>query len=293
MMATFLSVGASNKQAGRPALAEIKVPKDIHYEVRTYHEGEHTRAGQVGIAVARKHLGAVGAKLPVVIFFHGGGWAKGDKDQLAWQCIRYAQAGYVAATISYRLIDEAPFPACIQDVMEAVRYIKSICPEFSGDPDNIGLQGYSAGAHLALMIALAGDVEDFHSGAYSEYDSKVKCAFVISTPTDFVERRKRGGPLKMFTDDQNNSPAFMKSVSPVTYVSADQVPVIMLHGTADPLVPSFHYQNFQKQCEQQGVQNFKLITHQEGGHMFFFKERKTYQPVMDRFFAEKLKGLQQ
>lgn len=289
VMAVFgLSVAADHK-AGRAAPAKFKVPADVHYEVRTYREGQYPRAGQVGIAVAKEHHGS-DKKLPVVVFIHGGGWAKGDKDQLAWQCIRYAQRGYVAATISYRLVQEAPFPACIQDVMEAVRYIKSICPEISGDPDNIGLQGYSAGAHLALMIALAGDAEEFHSGAYPDWNSNVKCAFVISAPTDFMERRKRGGPMKMLNAEQNGNQAFLESISPVSYVAENQVPVMMLHGTADPLVPSFHYENFQKQCEQKGVRNFELVTHPDGGHMFFFKQRTTYQPLMDRFFAKHLKG---
>ena len=284
---TSLSV-AADKKAGRADPLEISVPAEIQYEVRQYRHGEHLRAGQVGIAVAKKHLGK-NETLPVVVFIHGGGWAKGDKDQLAWQCIRYAQKGYVAATLSYRLTHEVPFPTCIQDVMEAVRYIKSICPEIGGDPDNIGLQGYSAGAHLALMIALSSDDKGFHSGAYPDYDSTVKCAFVISAPTDFTERHKRGGPLKMFTDEQNEDPVFIKNISPVYHISADQIPILMVHGPADDLVPTYHYQNFKMRCDELGVENFRLIAEPEGGHMFFFKERKIYQPMMDDFFEEQLK----
>ena len=273
--------------SARAPAKEIAVPDSIKYEVKTYRKGSHPRAGQVGIAVAKEHLGT-DKKLPVVVFIHGGGWAKGDKDQLAWQCIRYAQQGYVAVTISYRLIDEEPFPACIRDVMEAIRYIKSICPEFSGDPDNMGLQGYSAGAHLALMIALASDDEAFHSGAYADYDASVKCAFVIAAPTDFVGRRDRGGALKMFSDAQKEDVAFLKQVSPVQHISTGQIPILMVHGTADELVPSFQYESFQRRCDEVGVEDFELITDPGGGHMFFFKKRKTYQPIMDRFFAAHL-----
>ena len=280
---------SADQDVGRPAPANIKVPEDIRYAVRSYREGEHPRAGQVGIAVAKQHLGS-DAKLPVVIFIHGGGWAKGDKDQLAWQCIRYARNGYVAATVSYRLVDEAPFPACIQDVMEAVRFIKSICPDIAGDPDQIGLQGYSAGAHLALMVALASDNREFHSGTYPEVDSSVTCAFVISAPTDFVERRKQGAPLNFFSEAQNEDPAFLEAVSPLYDVSAGQVPIRMVHGTADELVPSYHYQNFNKRCLDAGVKNFDLVTDEGGGHMFFFRKRKTYQPLMDEFFRNQLTG---
>lgn len=284
---TIFSALAAGKSRGRPPMAAIDVPVDVSYTVHQYREGAFPRAGQVGIAVAKEHLDKDNT-LPVVVFIHGGGWAKGDKDQLAWQCIRYAQKGYVAATVSYRLIDEAPFPACIQDVMEAIRYIKSICPEISGDPDNIGLQGYSAGAHLALMIALASDEETFHSGAYAEYDSSVKCAFVISAPTDFPERKNRGEALTQLHEQQRGDSEFLRRVSPVEHVVADQVPILMVHGTNDELVPSFHYEHFKIRCSEAGVENFKLITEPGGGHMFFFKERKTYQPIMDAFFREHL-----
>ncbi len=81
---------AADQGGGRSAPGKFKVPEDIHYEVKTYRDGPHPRAGQVGIAVAKKHL-AEDKKLPVVVFIHGGGWKNGDKDQLAWQCIRYAQ----------------------------------------------------------------------------------------------------------------------------------------------------------------------------------------------------------
>jgi acetyl esterase/lipase len=280
---------AADQGGGRSAPGKFKVPEDIHYEVKTYRDGPHPRAGQVGIAVAKKHL-AEDKKLPVVVFIHGGGWKNGDKDQLAWQCIRYAQDDYMAVTVSYRLIDEAAFPACIQDVMEAIRFIKSVCPQYSGDPDNIGLQGYSAGAHLALMVALASDVKAFHSGAYPEFDSRVKCVFAISAPTDFVERRKREGPLKILNGEQNENRAFLERISPVNSVEANQVPIMMLHGTADSAVPSYHYQHFQERCEEAGVTTFELVTDSGGGHMFFFKERETYQPIMDEFFRSQLKG---
>jgi acetyl esterase/lipase len=280
---------AEERRIGRAPPVKIEIPADVHYDIRSYRAGEHPRAGQVGIAVARKHSGT-DAKLPVVVFIHGGGWKNGDKDQAAWQCIRYARNGYVAVTVSYRLIDEAPFPACIRDVMEAIRYLKSLASELPIDPDNIGLQGYSAGAHLALMAALAGDNKAFHSGAYPEYDSRVKCVVAVSTPTDFVERRKREGSLKMLNGEQNKDPAFLERISPVHYVAGDQIPVMMLHGTEDALVPSYHYRHFQNKCEEAGVGNFKLMTHSGGGHMFFFKEQKTYRPVIDDFFREHLKN---
>ena len=290
MMAVAGSSFAANRPVGRPAPADIEVPENISYEVYSYRQGDHPRAGQIGIAVARKHLEDKTTKLPVVIFIHGGGWKNGDKDQAAWQCIRYARDGYVAVTVSYRLIHEAPFPACILDVMEAIRYVKSLQAQLPIDPENIGLQGYSAGAHLALMAALAGDNAAFHSGAYPEYDCSVKCVFAVSAPTDFVERRRREGPLKMLNPQQNEDPAFIGSISPLSYVHAGQVPVLMLHGTADRAVPRFHYENFQEKCKRAGVENFRLLTHPEGNHTFFFKEGETYQPVMKDFFDRNLKG---
>ena len=96
-----------------------------------------------------------GANTALAACIHGGGWAMGDKDQMAWMAIRYAQLGYIGVTLSYRLNHEAPLPACILDVKTAIRYLKHISKNIHIDPNRIAVLGYSAGAHLALMIGLS------------------------------------------------------------------------------------------------------------------------------------------
>ena len=126
-------------------------------------------------------------RLPVVVFIHGGGWRNGDKDQSLWQCFRYASDGFIGITVSYRLIDEAPFPQCIEDVKTAIRYIKSLSNEYPIDTDNMGVWGYSAGAHLALMVGLSHKDEWFRSSLYPDFDSSVKCVVAIAAPTYFSD----------------------------------------------------------------------------------------------------------
>ncbi|HAV12379.1 MAG TPA: hypothetical protein DCX06_02620 [Opitutae bacterium] len=274
------NVEASQKGGRAPAI-EILPPEGIVYEVKQYRESNVKRACQIGIAYSSNAKEA----LPIVIFIHGGGWSKGDKDIVAYQALRYAKRGYVGITLSYRLVQESPFPTCIYDVKEAIRYIKSICGDIPGDLNRIGLQGYSAGAHLALVAALS-DEGDFHSGMYSEYDSKVQCVVAVSAPTDFIARKKIGN--KCMTKEQREDDDFLKSVSPVYLIHEKQVPVFMMHGDADDVVKTFHYENFQRRCILVGNCNFILDVFPGGNHTYFFKNARTEHPKMDRFFDEHL-----
>ena len=265
----------------------FSLPDGISYEVLQYREGDHERAGQIGIAYKTKKTSD--KKLPIVVFIHGGGWSKGDKDGMRYQAIRYAQRGYLAATISYRLISEAPLPSCILDVKQAIRFLKKSATKFNGDPERIGVQGYSAGAHLALLIGLTPEIDKFKSSAYNEFDSTVQCVFAVAGPTDFSTRLEKRGKLKFLTEEQNNNPLFLKEISPLSYINKGQIPIFIMHGDKDSLVPAYNYQLFNKKCQEMGVANFELHEFKEGGHMFFFKHSKKTLPIMDSFFDKSLK----
>lgn len=265
-------------QKKRDEPREIKVPDGLTYDVLQYREGEHPRAGQ--LAISYKPDGV--KKKPVVVFIHGGGWAKGDKDAVTYQVFNVAKSGYVGVTISYRLISEAGFPACIEDVKQAIRYVKSLEGKYPIDVNRIGIWGYSAGAHLALMIGLSPD-KTFKTETLSGYDAKVKSIMAVSAPTDFVTRKQLRGSLNFVSESQNNDENFLHSVSPITYVHKKQLPVFMLHGTADPIVKPFHYQKFAKKCEEKGVKNFKLFEFKDAKHMFYFKQQKEVKPVFQSF----------
>ena len=94
---------------------------------------------------------------PAVVFIHGGAWSAGSKDDMVFRnlMIDYAKQGYVTLSVEYRFHQEAEFPACIEDVKCAVRWLKAHAKEYKVDPERIGCTGHSAGGHLAMMLANA------------------------------------------------------------------------------------------------------------------------------------------
>lgn len=103
--------------------------------------------------------------VPVVVWIHGGGWTEGDRRYvpLQWpQQVLFEKvvaAGMAVATVDYRLLGEAPFPACIHDCVAALRYLRQYAGELGLDPARVGLWGESAGAHLAAMLAFVGSAQ--------------------------------------------------------------------------------------------------------------------------------------
>ena len=260
------------------------IPAGIEYSIHQYRKSVPERSGQLGIAIPENAKGS----LPLVVCIHGGGWAMGDKDQMAWMAIRYAQQGYIGVTLSYRLNHEAPIPACIFDVKEAIRYLKHISSDIHADPERIAVLGYSAGAHLALMIGLSPKALEFKSDAYPRQDSSVDCVVAISAPADLEERFKSQGRLGFLVENKSADANFIRTISPLAWMDRQQVPVLMLHGDQDRIVPSYNYENFAAKCDDLIINNFELYVNEGGRHMFFFKEQQITHPIIDRFLAKHL-----
>lgn len=264
--------------AERAKKKKITIPPSINYIVENYLTSGG-RSTEIGIAIAKKDMKSAN-RLPVVVFIHGGGWRNGDKDQSLWQCFRYASDGFIGITLSYRLINEAHFPQCIEDVKTAIRYIKSLSNEYPIDTDNIGVWGYSAGAHLALMVGLSHEDEYFRSSLYQDFDSSVKCVVAIAAPTYFSDMNRRNSVM---SEIQRSDPSFLGRVSPLSYIHEGQIPVLIIHGTKDTIVPVRHYRVFQESCMEKGIKNFTLVEAKGGGHMFFFKDEVYRNRVYDYF----------
>jgi acetyl esterase/lipase len=282
---------AAPKKEGRAPAKKLEVDSGFVVDIRNYRREKDPRSNQV---LAVYPVGAMEGQerkaLPVVVFIHGGGWKKGDKDQMGWMCAQYAKRGYFAASISYRLHGESPFPACIQDVKEAIRFIKSTCAsgDWPGDVNRIGVMGYSAGAHLSLMLALTPDQSHFETENHQDFDSGVDCAFGVSTPTDFVARKKRGHALSLFTSEQKDDLTYIERVSPLYHIHQGQIPITLVHGLKDRVVVPAQVESFRDRCEALGVDNFELHLEENGGHVYFFKHR-AHRKIMDRFFDRHLK----
>jgi acetyl esterase/lipase len=179
--------------------------------------------------------------LPLVVVIHGGGWAAGNRkshDNVTWE---FAKRGYVSATVSYRFAPKHPFPAQIQDVKAAVRFLRANAERYAIDPANVGAIGFSAGAHLSMMLG-AMDKEDGYDdvGEHRDQPSKVQAVVSYFGPTDLLQPYPDATKpiLQKFlggTVDEKRELA--KRASPITYVNAGDAPMLLLQGTKDPLVP--------------------------------------------------------
>ena len=126
---------------------------------------------------------------PALVFIHGGGWRGGDKRRGGFlrPTISYAAKGYVCVTVNYRMLDEAPITACVEDVKNAVRWLRAHAEEYNIDPERIGASGNSAGAHLAVMLGVCPPSAGLEGdGPYQAYSSMVQAVVASATPTDFL-----------------------------------------------------------------------------------------------------------
>jgi acetyl esterase/lipase len=179
--------------------------------------------------------------LPCVVVIHGGGWAAGDRsvhDDLTWL---FASRGYVSATVGYRFAPKYPFPAQVQDVKCAVRFLRANAAKYNIDPDHIGAVGFSAGAHLTMMLATMDKADGLDdSGGCDLPSSKVQAAVSYFGPTDltatFPDTTRRILSDFICGSLQDKADAYRKA-SPITHVNPGDAPMLLFQGTKDPLVP--------------------------------------------------------
>ncbi len=183
---------------------------------------------------------ADGVRHPCIVIIHGGGWRAGHRrahDDLAREL---AKRGYVAATVSYRFCPQHPFPAQVEDVKCAVRYLRAHAEEHHLDPRRIGAIGFSAGAHLSMMLgAVDLDAGLEGEGGWEEQSSKVQAVVAFFGPTDLVTEYppQSVGLVRDFLGGTiEEQPAAYRQASPVNHVDAGDAPMLLFHGTLDPLV---------------------------------------------------------
>jgi acetyl esterase len=172
---------------------------------------------------------------PAVIIVHGGAWVAGDRKRNVQPLFEpLSDAGFAWFSISYRLAsDISQFGLAIDDVQQAIRYVKLHAAEFRIDPNRIALVGESAGGQLAAMATLRG-------GA----DTKVKAVVTLYAPTDIVALAKTSNYVpSSLRDSVRGTPwealllASLAQLSPINSVRHDMPPFLFIHGTADSMVP--------------------------------------------------------
>ena len=194
-------------------------------------------------------------ELPAIVCIHGGGWAKGNRTSHAKIAQALANRGYVAATISYRLSGEAPFPAAIQDCKAAVRFVRANAKEFGIDSDKIGAIGLSAGGHLTALLATSHGVNELEGkGGNEKVSSRIQAAVPMGAQTDFLSERTREVSRErliwkqFMKGSQEERPAAYRLASPLEHLDKDDPPCLFITGETDD--ESTHAIKFRKRMTE-------------------------------------------
>ena len=215
---------------------------------------------------------------PAIVFVHGGGWVSGDKRKTSFlkPTLEFATKGYVCITINYRL--GGAKLACIEDAKCSVRWLRAHAKKYNVDPGRIGAYGNSAGAHLVTMLGICPATAGLEGdGPWREYSSMVQAVVASATPT---RPRVRGG-----------SEEDAKKIAPMTYVTADVPPFLLVHEESDRTVPVSNSDDFVKALREAGAKDVTYMRYKDGsGHGTFMANIKETGPAREKFFERTLRN---
>ena len=174
-----------------------------------------------------------------IVIVHGGGWREGDKTQLGGYGLLLAREGFVCLCTSYRLSQEERWPAQIQDVKAAIRWIRGNSDRLSIDPERIGISGNSAGGHLSLMAGLKEVIDDFEGeDGYNDVSSEIKAVCSIYPPAQIRKYENSDVTVdayKALMGDEAQQEDY-DLASPLLQIQEDFPPTMLIHGSTDSVV---------------------------------------------------------
>jgi acetyl esterase/lipase len=236
---------------------------------------------------------APGQRFPAVVIIHGGGWSGGKKGDPREVNIgtNLAAHGYVAFSVNYRLATKGHpvWPQNLFEVKTAVRWLRKNAARLKIDVDHLGAIGGSAGGHLAAMVALTGPQSGLDpQGPYGEYSCAVQAAVDLYGPADLSDWPKGSG-VSMLPATRAEKPELYRQASPVHYVRSDAPPILILHGTADPVVPLEQSRRFAEALKKAGAR-YELVVVDGAPHSFHLQPKeRDLRPVVLGFFDRYLK----
>lgn len=194
---------------------------------------------------------AKGQKRPAFVWICGGAYMTMERSAYIPWLMYFAQRGYVAASIEYRLSNSAHFPSQVEDAKKAVRYLRAHADEYGIDPEKIVIGGESAGGSLASMVGVTNDMPEFDVGEYLEQSSRVSAVVDYYGPSVLRKEKPAGNPadghplqetvvrssmMQLLGFDPEEDPERAAKTTAEYYVNENTVPFFLAHGTADPIV---------------------------------------------------------
>lgn len=215
--------------------------------------GEHGQTLDVWRAVDARD----GDKRPVLIFWHGGGWVKGARQDYAFAGRAFAQQGFVVVVPDYRKVPQVRFPAFVEDAADAVAWTRDNIARFGGNADAIGFSGHSAGAHTAVLLAL----DPRWLTAAGVDPGIVKAVVGLSGAYDFYPftTKRSIDAMSAYPDP--------KVTQPIAFARADAPPMLLITSSEDTTVRPRNAINLTARLKQQGAVaemiNYQGLDHEE------------------------------
>jgi len=217
--------------------ADLVVPDRVRFEK----DIEYAAAGGAHLQLDLARPKSADGPLPAVLCIHGGGFRAGSRQGYDALCLKLAQHGFVAATISYRLAPTNQFPAAVHDTKAAVRWLRANAARHGIDPARIGVTGSSAGGHLAQFLGVTAGVAEFEGADNPGHSSAVTCVVNVYGPSDFTKSYGKSVdahevlPLWLGGNLETALPRHIRS-SPLNWVTPAAAPTLLIHGTEDKYV---------------------------------------------------------
>jgi acetyl esterase/lipase len=258
----FLATDFSSVPAAAPASSPTH--KDVAYD-----DADAAQRLDVYLAESDKPT-------PAMVFVHGGGWRAGSKKRVpGWLMKAVREGEFSVVSVEYRFSNVAPHPAQVNDCLRAIQFVRHNATNWNIDPKRIGVTGGSAGGHLTLWVALHDDVAaPDSSDPVKRHSSRVACAVSFAGPTDWSllsEIDHKHPAYRQLLGYEPGTPAdemdakAKKDVSPITFVSQDDPPVMQVHGDNDIIVPIEHARNLHERLKSAGVKT-ELVVIERANH---------------------------
>jgi len=237
--------------------------------------------------------------LPCVMYIHGGGWRRGDKHQQTG--VPLGTHGYVVASINHRTSFQAVFPAQIEDCKAAIRFLRASADKYHIDPKHMGVWGDSSGGHLSALVGTSGDVKALEGtvGNHADQSSRVQAVCVYYGPIDFLAILNQKSDIKrgefpgapeaqLLGGRTLDKKDLAIAANPITYITKDDPPFLIVHGAKDIRVPIAQSQALRDALKAAGVEaNLELIA--GAGHGFNAEQQARALPLVLTFFNKHLK----
>lgn len=184
----------------------------------------------------------VGKDAPVIVFFYGGGWTDGKKEQYEFAAEPFTSKGYVVVIPDYSKYPEYKYPTFIEDAALATKWVDANISEYGGSANRVALIGHSAGGHIVAMLAT-------NTKYLGDERSKIKVVVGLSGPYDFVPQEQKYKDIFAPAKEVDGS---YKGGMPATYVDGTQPPMLLIYGKKDDIVAMRNLASMQNAIAEKG-----------------------------------------